>query len=62
MTGRRTTAILVGGLLLAGGMAGVAVWGSTEGPPPDAVINVLDTRAHWSVEGAPASLTRDGDT
>ncbi len=59
---RRTVATLAGGLVLAGGMVGVAAWGSTQGPPPDATIDVLDTGGHWAVQGARTSLTSEGDT
>ena len=62
MRTRRTIAILAGGLMLAGGMVGVAVLGSTQAPLPDATIDVLETGGHWEVAGAPTSLTRDGDT
>ncbi len=62
MAARRHIAIIAGGLALAGGMVGVAAWGSTQGPPPDAVIDVVETGGHWVVEGASTSLTRDGDT
>lgn len=62
MATRRHIAILAGGLMLAGGMVGVGTWGSTQGPLPDTTIDVLETGGHWAVSGAPASLTRDGDT
>ncbi|MCX6409212.1 MAG: hypothetical protein NT143_02025 [Actinobacteria bacterium] len=52
MAARRHIAIIAGGLALAGGMVGVAAWGSMQGPQPDAVIDVVETGGHWVVEGA----------
>jgi hypothetical protein len=60
---RGLVAWVCGGLLLAGVLTGVAVWGSRMGPPaPPVVIEVLDRGAHWKVTGTPSSLSDEGDT
>lgn len=60
---RRLVAWIAGGLLVAGALIGVAVWGSLMGPPaPPVVIEVLDQGGHWEVTGTPSSLSDEGDT
>ena len=59
---RRVVAITVGGLAVAGGLAGAAAWGSMDPPPQPVTIEVLDRGGHWQVRGAPSWLTDEGDT
>lgn len=59
---RRLTAVAAGGVIVAGGLAGVAAWGSVDPPPQPVTIQVLDRGGHWQVQGAPTWLTDEGDT
>lgn len=59
---RRLAVLVAGGTLVAGGLAGVAAWGSQDPPPQLVTIEVLDRGGHWQVTGAPTWLSDEGDT
>lgn len=54
--------MVAGGVMVAGGLAGVAAWGSQDPPPQPVTIAVLDRGGHWQVSGARSWLTDEGDT
>jgi len=59
---RRLLAMVAGGMIIAGGLVGVAAWGSQDPPPQPVTIEVLDRGGHWKVTGAPTWLNGEGDT
>lgn len=50
------------GVIVAGGLAGAAAWGSMDPPPQPVTIEVLAGGGHWRVTGARSWLTDEGDT
>ena len=59
---RRLIAMASCGVIVAGGLAGAAAWGSMDPPPQPVTIEVLDRGGHWDVSGTPTWLTDEGDT
>jgi hypothetical protein len=59
---RRLIAMVAGGVIVAGGLAGVAAWGSQDPQPQPVTIEVLDRGGHWKVTGAPTWTNDEGDT
>lgn len=55
-------ALLACGVIVAGGLAGVAAWGSMDPPPQPVTIEVLDRGGHWRITGTRTWLTHEGDT